>query len=300
MTLSLPPTTPLTTAHLTGLGFTPRDIARHVREGTLVRRTHGVYDRVVDQHSSDPFRREREAHLALARCVTAALPGSYLVGPSAAIALGLPVKENPAAVHVARETRIRSARPEVISHRGWGHERHSLDGVTVQSPSAVVVQLAAQEGVLSALITADAAARRKMMDDDSATVLTTYGSRPGASRARIALSLVDARRESPLETEAAWQAHREGITLEPQFVVLDDLHEWVATVDFKVAGCHVLVEVDGIGKYRDHRDFRNERLRHNQIEELGWIVVRITATDLQRGTFTPRLRAAIARASHRP
>lgn len=300
MTARLPG--PHTTAQLARSGMTRRELQSRLRSGEVRRATRGVYLDGADGAeviADTEHVRLRQHHLLMARAVTLALPDSYLVGSSSALALGLPTWSVPQTVHLARRERLRSTRAEVTGHRGWPHPVVEVNGLVTQAATTAVTQIAADDGILAALVSADAALRVSTLDDAGPT-LTAFGNRPGAARARTVFEHADGRRESPLETWAFWQAHLAGVALSPQPVIRDEHGEWIATVDFVADGRNVIVEVDGIGKYTRHSDFKNERVRHNQIEELGWIVVRVTAEDLRTGRFVPRLLAALARSSPRP
>lgn len=299
MSTHQPPVRSVTTAQLTRAGLTSRQIDAFVRSGKLERIGRGVYVQSLDVDAASPESRVRE-HLVRAVALCRSSSGAYLVGPSACLALGLPLLVLPRDVHIARaSSRVQTRRLGLRAHRPWSHDIRTLDdlGVDVQCPEAAIVELAAREGALHGLVPADVAARHE--DVRFERVLASWGKRHGIAQARLVAELADGRRESPLETQTAWQAHGEGIRLEPQTVIRDRAGEWVATVDFTVAGYKVVVEVDGLGKYRRPDDLKKERVRHNQIEELGWLVVRVIADDLRFGRFVPRLQAAMARAERR-
>ena len=287
------------TAELLRAGLTPGEIQRHVAGDRLRRVSWGVYAAPSPGgDAEDPDRRRRD-HVELARHLLPLFPGAYVVGPSACLLHALPTLTIPDRLHLAREPRVRSRRDEVTTHRAWDHALITVDGLLTQSAPAAVVETAAAQGLLAGLIPGDAAARRGGLLHGASAVLEGFGSKRGATAARLCLELVDGRRESPLESWAACQAHTAGFTLVPQTVIRDAHGEWLAQVDFTVEGRNVVVEVDGVGKYTRHSDFKNERVRHNQIEEQGWIVVRITADDLRAGRFIPRLADAIARSTPR-
>ena len=297
MNTSLPATRSATTAELRRRGVTPPAIRSIVSNGSIQRVSRGVYvAATASPIAADPHDEARRRHLDTAVALCRALPGAYLVGVTAAVCHGLPVLELPVRLEIARRPRLHTTRAEVAGRTAWDHDVVRPDdlGVAVQAPAAAVVEIAAHHGALAGLIVADSAARRELLGVDGAELteaVQVWGRRRGACAARAVEALADARRESPLETRTAWDAHGAGVELEPQYVVRDAHGEWVATTDFRVKGTNVLLEVDGIGKYRAGTDFKNERVRHNQIEELGWIVVRVTHDDLVAGRFLPRVTA---------
>lgn len=283
---------------LTRAGVTAHGRRTLVADGTLVHHGRGLYSHALAP-DADAFARSRAAHLAHARSYLATRQDAYLVGESALIAWNLPLLDEPSSVHVSSRPSARVRRPGIEAHRPWRHDiLVTRDGVRVQAPAAAVVETGARRGALAGLVPADRAAAVGMLTDVD-TAVRAWGTRGGVGFARTMAAFVDGRRESPLETRAAWEAHLAGVTLVPQVVIRDEHGGWVARGDFVVDGRNVLVEVDGIGKYRRHADLKNERVRHNQIEELGWIVVRVTDECLRFGRFIPRLRDAVARSSVR-
>lgn len=291
--MDLPPGAPLTTAALTALGYDAHARRRLCSSGQLRRITHGVY--VVAEAAPATFAEQRRQYLQRAGALMAALPGTYLVGPSACLAQNLPLLNPPSAIHLSRERQLHSNRAGVVSRRPWPHSVEPVDGLMTQQATAAVIEVAALEGTLAGLVPADVAARRGLLLDTDA-LLDAWGRRRGSAHARAALALADGRRESVLETRVAWAAALEGIALDPQLRVLDERGGFVARADFVVRGHRVIVEVDGLGKYRHDGDLRAEKLRQSDLERLGWVVVRIMARDIDAVRVGALLRDAIRHA----
>lgn len=294
------PGTCLTTSDLMRLGLSGTAVRRLLNAHRLRRLTHGVYTVPPQATPQDPFTAAQEEHLLHARALLLTFEGSYLVGPSACVALGLPVLRLPSAVHVSRRRPIHSRRDDVHPRRPWAHDTDTtLAGLPCQSATAAVVEVAALDGHLAGLVSADAAARAGLLTD-SDTVLAAWGRRQGIATAREVLARADGRRESPLETEVAFTAEVEGIPLIPQVTLYDEHGGFVARTDFVVDGHRVVVEVDGLSKYgistHGPDALRQEKLRQSDIERLGWVVVRITARDLRTGRLGHLLRQSIAHA----
>jgi very-short-patch-repair endonuclease len=75
------------------------------------------------------------------------------------------------------------------------------------------------------------------------------------------------------------------------------IHRFIARLDFAYRDAHVAIEADGF-RYHDHRrDFDDERARGNEIEALGWHVLRITSKHLEqdRDGVTTLVRRALNR-----
>jgi hypothetical protein len=119
----------------------------------------------------------------------------------------------------------------------------------------------------------------------------------GRPRALEALLVVDGRRETWLESYAFMSLRRWGIDLPiPQVIVRDDCGAFVARVDGGWLEDLTVFEVDGRGKYElgdgqeDEPDedgakrrsaFFREKSRHNDIGNLGLVVVRCELADLR-------------------
>lgn len=292
---AIPHDTPLTRLALNDLGYDARALSRLIASGELERVTRGVYLASPKEVSRDEHVAARRNYLRRAVALSAAFPGSYLVGPSACVALDLPLLRLPEQVHMSRDRQIHSTRSEVVSRRPWAHPVISVDGLDVQHPTAAVIEVAALAGTLDGLVPADAAARRRMLTQQE-QLLAAWGRRKGAAAARVALTQADGRRESPLETQVAWAAAGVGVSLVPQPRILDEHGHFVARADFRVAGHRVIVEVDGLTKYRSEADLHGEKLRQGEIERLGWVVVRVVARDIHTGRLVTLLRDAIVHA----
>ena len=96
------------------------------------------------------------------------------------------------------------------------------------------------------------------------------------------LAHVDGRSESVGESRLRFALAVAGITLEPQVVVTDEVGDFVARVDFLVAGTRVVVEFDGKVKYGygGADVLMAEKRREDRLRRLGYAVVRVTWADL--------------------
>lgn len=92
-----------------------------------------------------------------------------------------------------------------------------------------------------------------------------------------------------------------GIEVIPQAVIRNAAGEFVARGDLLVRGSRVLIEFDGKVKYLLNGDVEQahwkEKLRHDAINDAGFIVVRLTWRELERpAAVVAKVRAAMARA----
>jgi hypothetical protein len=175
-------------------------------------------------------------------------------------------------------------------------------GLPVTSPARTVADCLRHLDAFDAVPIADAAIRRGLCTrDEVAAIVAAQRGWPYVAAATASLELVDARRESPLESRSAVVMHRHDIpTPQPQVVVLDGSGVFVARTDFAWLGQGVVGEADGRGKYRDGDAvdaFDAEKDRQARLEALGLIVVRWNSRQLvgDPPVLVARLRAALAR-----
>ncbi len=126
-----------------------------------------------------------------------------------------------------------------------------------------------------------------------------YPGRRGIRGARKALTLVDGGAQSPKETWLRLLLIEAGLPApQTQIKVVDEDGAVIAYLDMGWPELMVAVEYDGEQHRTDRRQYTWDVRRHELLEELGWIVVRVVAGD-RREDILQRVRAAIARrASH--
>lgn len=123
---------------------------------------------------------------------------------------------------------------------------------------------------------------------------------PGADRVRRAVGAADPRSGSVLESLA--RVLFVGSALAPfrtQYVIFDHGGVFVARVDFCWPASRLVVEVDGFAFHSDHAAYRRDRERMNQLEQLGWCVLRFTWEDVMSrpAHVTGLVRGCLARAA---
>lgn len=126
--------------------------------------------------------------------------------------------------------------------------------------------------------------------------LATWKRFPGCARIRAALSRTRAQVDSPKETETRLSIVAAGLP-EPvvQFEVTDD-GELVARIDLAYPQWRIAIEYEGDGHRTSRDQWRRDIQRQRDLEDRGWIVIRITQLDLDDGAeaLLTRLRRAIA------
>jgi hypothetical protein len=123
--------------------------------------------------------------------------------------------------------------------------------------------------------------------------LTRWGRFPGCGRIRDALPLARPGVESPKETETRLLLRSFGLP-EPaiQHVVSVD-GRFLARVDLAYPECRIAIEYEGDGHRTDRDQWRIDIRRQRDLEDHGWLVIRVTELDLRDGG------AALAARVHR-
>lgn len=286
----------VSTAQLTTLGVSPQTLVHLVATGVLKHPGRGLYA-VSSLVEPSPAGWHRQ----LAAGAQLIYQDAILSGTSSLLAHGVTTW----GVDLARVRIVR----EVDKSTGLGcfhiSPRRGLPAVDTDWGPALpvaeaVVQLAMDGGVAAALVSADDALHKELVTPHA---LTTAYERvsfwPRSSRARTVVVLADGRRESVGETRCATALLTGDIEVIPQFVVTDDSGAFVARSDFLVKGTKVLIEFDGKMKYAagDPETLWAEKRREDRLRALGYSVVRITWSDLERpGAVLAKVRAALGRA----
>ena len=296
----------LTHSGLLSAGYSPHEIRRAVVTGALTALTRGSYTAGQAYRASSA----EAQHLLRARSRGLGSPSVVLSHVSAAVVHGIPVPPDAlAAVHVTRSGRGGSRRGSGV----WQHaavlaagDVTVVDEVAVTAPSRTLVDLSRWMSFENAVIAEDVALRvYPGLVTELPDVLLKARHLPGAGAARRALEFSDGRAESPGESRTRVLLHREGLpTPELQCEIFDDRGSFVGRVDLAIPDCGVVVEFDGMVKYGDllrgkltaGQVLAREKRREDQIRELGWMVVRLTWSDLADPVRTgSRLRSAMTR-----
>lgn len=79
----------------------------------------------------------------------------------------------------------------------------------------------------------------------------------------------------------------------PEHTVFDEHGQFVGTVDFAYPEIKYAIEVDGYEFHTGLREFRHDRVRQNDLVDLGWTLHRFTWTDVDE--LSPRVADRIRR-----
>lgn len=273
-------------------GLSYADLRRLVRRGRWTAPRRGVVSVLAPNEGGDGPQVEAAA-LALTR------PDKVISHESAAAMIELPLLARP-------------SRPLATVRYGNGGGHHNANvhaagldeteigrwfGVAVTRPARTVVDVARNSGARAGLVLADAALAARLTDPAALAAAVRRACRwPGVRTARRVVDLADARAESPLESLAR-------LMIVDADLPLPELQAWVDTSDgpFRVDGLwrerRVVLEVDGMLKYRSPSDLVAEKRRQEALEQAGYVVVRVTWDDILRHPerTAARIRSALAR-----
>ena len=161
----------------------------------------------------------------------------------------------------------------------------TIDGIPVTKPARTLLDLAAVESADVIERCLDDALRRRLV---SLPFLERWLADPRRKRhrgARVLERLVDARTtmgvtESALETQVLRLLRDAGLPVPRLQYVVQDGDRFIARLDFAYPDDHVAIEADGFRYHDQRREFDDERARGNEIEALGWRVLRVTSRHL--------------------
>lgn len=247
----------------------------------------GAYLRADEWADAATEARHRRTVEAVAR----QLRGAVFSHESAAVAWGLPVVGEPAAVHVlgpgSGARHGSGTRAGVTRHAARvGVETCRRGDLEVTSAAETVVAIAAARDLRRSLPVADRALQAGLVQPtDLRRVAEARGAVPGIRRARLVLELADPRAGSVGESVSRARMHLDGLARpELQAPVREDGRTF-AYADFAWEGAGVVGEFDGRLKYRadgvpDPRAVEDrvwaEKRREDRIRSTGLRVARWT------------------------
>lgn len=301
-----PPRTPFRWADVAPLGVSRSQLRDARAAGRITRLTHGVHV-AVEAYPDDPVAR----HLMHATAIQMLHPTSIASHHTAALAWELALDDANAAANrppafieppgPTARSQDRAGFHLSVAPLPPGHRVAHPSGLNVTSPARSAVDVAAGLDLPEALITLDAAARRALIESDGTSDLRTRylrdrsldaARRPLQEAAAVAanqftrgrlttsVALADPRRESPLESLSFGHMAVTGLPL-PRLQARIPLGSSNAYVDFLWAEQMVIGEADGMLKYQTEETLRAEKYRQEQLEQLGFQVVRWGYRDIE-------------------
>src|SRR5690606_13995253 len=258
-------------------GMSDNDLSRLARTAQITRLRQGVY--ALPRPSETP---ERD-HAHRARAILRGRPGTVAASRSALALAGLPL------VNADLSTVILCGRGAERFRRGAGvtyptpagEPATCVDGAPCVSLETAIFQTIARDGLLTAVVAADAALHRGLVTLDSLEQRRRELRRL-APRGRKVLESVDTKSESPGESVMRLVLVGLGHDVATQVTIRTEEGEFVGRVDALIDGC-VIAEFDGAGKYAGasgQQELVREKRREDALRALGYVVIRVTWADL--------------------
>lgn len=281
-----------TTSQATAAGLSAPVLVKLVKAGVLRHPGRGLY---AVEALAEP---EAESwHRQLCAGAFLLYPDAVLAGTSALLAHGITVWGAPLGTPTITRPIQRAGGMSAFWVRPARGDSVSTDWGAASPPAAALVQHAVDHGIVTGVVSADAALREGVVTlDELAAQLEGVATWPHSSRAASMLRLVDGRRESVGESRCGVALAMAGIDVTPQVPIADECGGFVARVDFLVNGTKVIIEFDGKVKYAagDPSVLWHEKRREDRLRRLGYVVVRITWAQLERpGAVAAAVRAAM-------
>jgi len=282
---------------------TGRRQQRDARAGTLLRVGHGQFVRHEDWSRATAW----EQHIALATAALATTPRLVVSHASAAIVHRLPwiqpVPDRVTVIDPRRETAQRTRFTDRAAGRGRVGRSTLVAGLPVTTLVDTAVDVALRYDRGRALAVADAVLRRGVDPTALDAELSSRTSVRARRRARRVLELASALSESAGESVTHLVMRDVSSVAPVQQHEFRDARGSIGRVDFWFPDDGVIVEFDGLVKYRD-RAMRNgrsaaevviaEKLREDRLRALDEVrhVVRPTWRDVVPGGRFPEMLAA--------
>ncbi len=197
-----------------------------------------------------------------------------------------------------RDAKIRRP-PQVRTLRSNLHESDiiDLDGLSITSPLRTAFDLARTQSRWHAVASVDRLAYLRIIDlEDLRDYVKSQERRHGIRRATLVSRLVSGRAESPPESITRMVWLEAGL---PEPLVNAEVHDrsgqFVARVDLLDPRSRLVVEYDG-AHHASAAQRQRDSVREQVLEELGYVVIKITAADLATHEARRALAARLVRA----
>ncbi|WP_306233763.1 endonuclease domain-containing protein [Agrococcus beijingensis] len=282
--------------------------ASRLRRADLVRPWIGVRSTVaphdLPSHAAAFAQRMRTGHVFAG--VTAArlwgMPVASLWKPEEPLVVGVPAG--------TPRTRVTGVRTREFDPRRLGPTE--LDGLPILAPAATVMSLARDTehrdlvALVDALVTPsrwypDLRLPKRAYADIAALAAFARRCRGLHGAAAFSAAVDDARAgaDSPQETRTRLVIVAAGL---PEPVLQHPIRadgRRIAVVDLAYPHWRIAIEYEGEGHLKDPAQWAKDIRRYERLEALGWIVIRVTKSDLtgDAAALTQRVRAAVARRS---
>ncbi|MDV3129838.1 hypothetical protein M1247_33375 [Mycobacterium sp. 21AC1] len=169
-------------------------------------------------------------------------------------------------------------------------------GMRATTPARTAVDLACKFPEDTAVSAIDALARAtRLKPADLELAAERHAGRRGIKQARAALALVDPGAESPRETWLRLLVIRAGYPPpETQHPIYNEYGALIGEVDMAWPELKTAMEYEGL-HHTDPERFRKDIARIDEMIEMGWIVIRVTARDGEAGVLNRLAKAWASR-----
>ncbi len=187
----------------------------------------------------------------------------------------------------------------LVVHRRDGAPLVIRDGRRATAPAWTAIEVARSLRRPRALATLDAALRSGTCNlPELWRAAVEQKGRRGIVAVRDLLPLADPRSESPMESEARLALIDGGLPMpELQYEIIDGNGE-LRRLDFAWPEQRVAAEYDGVAWHSGAEAMRNDRRRHNALQDIEWTVVPIVFEDVRyrASEFVARINWQLRRA----
>jgi len=236
------------------------------------------------------------------RCVGAllVLPKDAAFSHHTAAALrGLPVPDV-SLLHATVRTRTPVRVTGVVAHRGLeSADVRTVGDLPVTSMDRTFLDLAGHLEPVDLVVLGDAAVFRAWTTTENLeAAVAGAGSRRGVRPARAALPLLESRAESPMETRLRLVIVFGGLPRPRANIdILDEYGQWVGRPDLQYTREKIAIQYEGKHHRTDQRRYEQDIMRDELLDDLGWVVLKFTATDVYRrpATVVERVRYHLAK-----
>jgi hypothetical protein len=288
-------------------GYTVSQVRERLRDGRWILLRRGFYAERSDSTDRPPWERETEAHRLAVHAAARALAGSAVVisHQSAVVLHGLPSWGlDLDLVHVTRTDRGHGRILAGTSHHVGelpASAVTSAEGLPATTVARAIIETSCAARYEAAVVLCDSGLRSGLVTrTDLTETLGQMSGWPGTGTPLAAVAFADERSESVGETRLRVLLDTHGLPApDLQVPFGTGPNEVLARVDFFFREYQVVVEFDGMLKYRDDAvgAVVREKHREDRLRSAGVLVVRVTWDDLdQPERVVHRIRQAFARA----
>lgn len=283
-------------------GYTESEIRDRLRSGRWRRLCRDGYVEAAAESPTEPVWQRRERlHRLTAAAVAHRMPDAVISHQSAVVMHRLPVWGLALdRMHVTKQGGRWRSTEELVVHRARIEPHHivRVDGARVTDVPRAAVEAACESSYEAGVVLMDAVLRQRAVTRDELTELVhLLRYRAGAPRAANAVRFADGRSESVGESRLRALMANHGLPApELQAELFDGRRSLVARVDFLFGPEGLVIEFDGEVKYQSTGDLVAEKWREDRIRELGYAVIRLGWSDLDKPVRTlRRIEQALAR-----